>query len=786
MEKKNKTNKLLIAGMSAVITTTTIPTISLAAENDTIHKQEITNVEQKQSDTSSEMESEAGTPVPKDENTVEEQKTPTPTAKDDPKEESIVDPNNASNSTEKQADSDPTIQQPNLQPTSIYKQNVEEKEVSAPQQSVKVLAKVTSVGTFSVNSFINGIAPIARTLASQNGLYASVMIAQATLESAYGTSSLASAPNYNLFGMKGTYNGNYVLMPTLEDDGTGHYSQINAKFRKYPSYQQSLQDYVNLIKNGLSWNHAFYKNVWVVNTRSYRDATAALTGTYATDMLYATKLNNLIETYNLTKYDTGNPETDTSGDETPTGSTKPSTSSNDTSKNTYIIVSGDTLSKIAQKFNTTVSNLKAWNGLTSDLIYVGQKIIVSKSSQVVVPTSNNTPTTTNTTSSKTYKVVKGDTLSEIAQKYKTTVANLKKWNNLKSDLIYVGQKLYVTKTTTTTNNTKTPVKTSGSSTTTSSKTYKVVKGDTLSGIAQKYKTTVANLKKWNNLKSDLIYVGQKLYVSKTTTTTNNTKTPVKAASVSTTTNSKTYKVVKGDTLSGIAQKYKTTVSNLKKWNNLKSDLIYVGQKLYVSKTTTTTNNTKTPVKTASVSTTTNSKTYKVVKGDTLSGIAQKYKTTVSNLKKWNNLKSDLIYVGQKLYVSKTASTTKTTTKSKTSTPVSSSSTSSTITYKVQQGDSLYVIAKVYNVSIADLKTWNHLKTDTIYIGQKIKIENKKKVVTASTVTTKSTGAKNYTVKSGDSLSVIGKVYGVSVANLKTWNNLKSDLIYVGQKLIVKK
>ncbi|MFJ8261738.1 LysM peptidoglycan-binding domain-containing protein [Rummeliibacillus sp. NPDC094406] len=120
--------------------------------------------------------------------------------------------------------------------------------------------------------------------------------------------------------------------------------------------------------------------------------------------------------------------------------------------------------------------------------------------------------------------------------------------------------------------------------------------------------------------------------------------------------------------------------------------------------------------------------------------------------------------------------------------VTSSNSKNTTTYTVKNGDSLYVIGKVYNVSVANLKARNNLKSDTIYIGQKIKIQKPKKMMISSTTssTNKSTDTKKYTVQSGDSISVIGKVYGVSVANLKKWNNLKSDLIYVGQKLILKK
>ncbi|HWI46845.1 MAG TPA: LysM peptidoglycan-binding domain-containing protein [Rummeliibacillus sp.] len=266
----------------------------------------------------------------------------------------------------------------------------------------------------------------------------------------------------------------------------------------------------------------------------------------------------------------------------------------------------------------------------------------------------------------------------------------------------------------------------------------------------------------------------------------------------------TYTIVSGDTLSKIALKFNTTVSNLMTVNHLKTDLIYLGQKLKVSNPTSSINavtkassatTKKITTKTiTSKTTTTNANTYTVVSGDTLSKIALKYNTTVENLKSWNNIKTDLIYVGQKMKVSEPLSPEKTVTKesntniSKTRFSKASQNSSNATTYTVNRGDSLQAIAKIYNVTIENLKTWNSLKSDTIFVGQKIKIEMPKKVKFASntSISPQSTSTKKYTVQMGDSLTVISKVYGVSVENLKKWNHLKSDLIYIGQKLIVKK
>lgn len=149
----------------------------------------------------------------------------------------------------------------------------------------------------STEKFITEIGETCRKLAGENDLYASVMIAQAILESGSGTSKLAVPGNYNLFGMKGAYNGNSITVSTKECDSDGNYYSTKASFRKYPSYKESLEDY----KNNL--NRDIYAGVWKSNTSSYKDATKYLQGLYATSNTYTRDLNEIIEYYNLTDYD---------------------------------------------------------------------------------------------------------------------------------------------------------------------------------------------------------------------------------------------------------------------------------------------------------------------------------------------------------------------------------------------------------------------------------------------------------------------------------------------------
>ena len=155
----------------------------------------------------------------------------------------------------------------------------------------------------TTDQFLKKIADDAQEIGQKEGIYASVMMAQAILESGSGNSLLSSEPNHNLFGIKGSYKGSSVTFNTLEQDSSGQSYQIRAQFRKYPSYKESLEDYADLIKNGLTGNPDFYKPTWKSETKDYKEATKYLEGRYATDRQYSQKLNAIIVAYDLAKYD---------------------------------------------------------------------------------------------------------------------------------------------------------------------------------------------------------------------------------------------------------------------------------------------------------------------------------------------------------------------------------------------------------------------------------------------------------------------------------------------------
>ena len=258
-------------------------------------------------------------------------------------------------------------------------------------------------------------------------------------------------------------------------------------------------------------------------------------------------------------------------------------------------------------------------------------------------------------------------------------------------------------------------------------TYVVQKGDSLYSIANKLGTTVSELKKENNLTSNTLQIGEVLRI------------PTKEIYEG---EENVYIVKKGDTLYSVAMANNTTVDELKKANNLTSNILSTGQLLKIP------------------SALLPESTYIVKKGDSLYSIANKYNTTIDELKRINNLTSNTLSIGQvlKLPSDKVSDVEKE---------------ENTISYTVQKGDSLYSIARKYSTTIDKIKDLNNLTTNLLSIGQVLLIPTDTNLETT------------YTVQKGDSLYSIAKKYDTTVDRLKQLNNLKSNLLSIGQILIVR-
>ena len=370
---------------------------------------------------------------------------------------------------------------------------------------------VVQAATTSKEAFIENIASSAKPIADANGLYPSVMIAQAILESNWGTSQLANSPYYNLFGIQGSYQGKSVVFKTQEYLN-GKWVTKDMPFRVYPSFNESFQDNAYVLKTTNFGNGPYYIKAWRANASTYQQATAALTGKYATDPSYGASLNNIIAQYNLTRFDGGG----TSNGSNTTGNT--TTPTTNTPTQTYTVKAGDTLWGISQRYGISVTQIQSLNKLKSDVIYIGQKLVLSGNSSnnntnskpsTTTPTTSVTPAKPNGTNT-TIKVKSGDTLWALANRYKTSVAQLKTWNRLSSDTIYIGQNLIVGSSSTST----TPVnnKPAQNTPTNQSSIHKVVKGDTLWALSQKSGSPIASIKAWNHLSSDTILIGQYLRI----------------------------------------------------------------------------------------------------------------------------------------------------------------------------------------------------------------------------------------------------------------------------------
>lgn len=273
-------------------------------------------------------------------------------------------------------------------------------------------------------------------------------------------------------------------------------------------------------------------------------------------------------------------------------------------------------------------------------------------------------------------------------------------------------------------------------------TYTVQSGDTLYGISKQFGVSVDELKRINNLTSNTITKGEILKIPSTVTTID-------------------YVVKKGDSLYSIAKRYNTTVKDITRLNNLTSNNLTVGQLLIIA------------IDDNATSTPTTYKDYVVKKGDSLYSIANKNNITVDELKKINNLTSNMLSVGQVLKLP------------------TQDKVEEIAMYTVQKGDSLYSIAKKFGITVDEIKSLNNLTSNNLAIGEQLMIKS-------------STGDEPinpeeecigtgyvepqyviYTVRKGDSLYTIAKKYNTSVDNIKSLNNLTSNNLFIGQQLKIK-
>lgn len=356
----------------------------------------------------------------------------------------------------------------------------------------------------------------------------------------------------------------------------------------------------------------------------------------------------------------------------------------------YTVKRGDTLTEIAQRYQVSVTQLRRWNGIRDDKIIQGQQLQLWP---LGAPS--------------WYVVRSGETLSEVASQFDVSIATLRRLNGISGDRIYPGQRLMIRAITRKGNEPQ---------------TYVVKRGDTLWHIASLFGLSVAELKELNHIQKNRIYPGRELIVEEAAE-----DPPVEPEKFE-------YIVNKGDALSEIAERYNVSPGLIRQLNHLKGDRIYPGDTLQL--------------KPSSLE----EAVHIVQPGETLSVIALKYQIPMTDLMEINGLMGSKILVGQKLHLKAASSQ----------------------MHIVERGDALWEISSSYGIPVEDIKALNGLKSDLIYPGQELRLGAQAP-----------TYAGSYLVKPGDYLEGIARLHQMSVAEIKSVNGLRTSLIHPGDTLRVR-
>lgn len=378
----------------------------------------------------------------------------------------------------------------------------------------------------------------------------------------------------------------------------------------------------------------------------------------------------------------------------------------------HTVLPNESVWSISQKYNIQMNDLVIWNGLTNGLIHPGQKVVVKPDTLI-----NN---------GLQHQVLPNESVWSISHKYGIAMADFVAWNNIQQNTIHPGQKVYVK-----------PKSWAQKA------RYIVKAGDTLWRIAKEHGVTIDDLVRWNKVSNFTIHPGDALITTQppiNPTPAVITKQPLPQLGA-------LYTVKAGDSIWKIANDHKITMQELLDWNQISNQTIHPGQQLITQNPTTTTRSNST-------------KTYTVKTGDSVWKIATSHGISMDDLVKWNNISNFTIYPGQQLTVQK---------------PTTTSTITADKSYTVKAGDSVWKIANDHGVSMDDLVKWNNISNFTIHPGEVLILKQPTEVPYF--------GLTTHTVQAGESVWLIAQKYDITMDELVEWNNISNFAIHPGQRVI---
>ena len=321
-----------------------------------------------------------------------------------------------------------------------------------------------------------------------------------------------------------------------------------------------------------------------------------------------------------------------------------------------------------------------------------------------------------------HKVQGKDTVPAVARKYKISAARLARANSLTPDApLELGTKLVL------------PLSPGQEVALRHGRTrlvrYRIRRGDSLGRIARRFRVSVRQIQRWNGMRGSRIIAGRslRLYVPYS----GSARTRTRSAPVRTqgTGQLVRYRIRPGDSLSTIAERYKVSLSQLRRWNGMRGSRIIAGRTLRVylpSRGRTATSASRSgsaPGNQANGSG--RLVRYRVRRGDSLTGIAERFKVTVAQLRRWNGIRGSRIIAGRSLRVyipssgSSNAGQSYVEPKARAGTP--SNGAVRLVRYRVQRGDSLWEIAERFNVTPKQIQNWNGIRGSRINAGRTLRL-----------------------------------------------------------------